>query len=213
MASGIFAGHQNQACVRFIFFEPRFSREDWATIEVPSTIERQGFGIPLYSNSTYPFKVNPPFVMDEPDQRYTTYNQRNPVGSYTRSFTVPTAWKNKKIILHLAGSSSGTFVWVNGKKVGYSQDSRLPAEFLLNDYLVEGENFIAIETYKYCDGSYLEDQDFWRFSGLYRDVFIRAIPEISLWDVYVRPEVDLDTKCGSVQIHYSSANFTQEKKK
>lgn len=194
------------------FFEPRFSHEDWATIEVPSTIERQGFGIPLYSNSTYPFKVNPPFVMDEPDQRYTTYNQRNPVGSYTRSFTVPTAWKNKKIILHLAGSSSGTFVWVNGKKVGYSQDSRLPAEFLLNDYLVEGENFIAIETYKYCDGSYLEDQDFWRFSGLYRDVFIRAIPEISLWDVYARPEVDLDTKCGSVQIHYSSVNFTQEKK-
>lgn len=191
------------------FFNPQFSHENWVTIEVPSTIERQGFGIPLYTNSTYPFKVNPPFVMDEPDSCYTTYNQRNPVGSYVRTFTVPAVWKGKKIILHLAGASSGTFVWLNGKKVGYSQDSRLPAEFLLNDYLIEGENLIAIETYKYCDGSYLEDQDYWRFSGLFRDVFIRAIPEIGLWDIYAKPEVDLETKCGRIQLHYSPVNFTQ----
>jgi beta-galactosidase len=116
--------------------------------------------------------------MDEPDPRFTTYLQRNPVGSYCRTFSIPENWKDKQIILHLAGASSATFVYLNGKKVGYSQDSRLPAEFDLSGYMVKGENFLAIETYKYCDGSYLEDQDYWRFSGLFRDVFIRAVPKI-----------------------------------
>lgn len=193
------------------FFHPGFSYEGWATIEVPSTIERQGFGTPIYTNFTYPFKVNPPFVMDEPDRRYTTYKQRNPVGSYVRTFTVPAAWKGKKVLLHLAGASSGTFIWLNGKKVGYSQDSRLPAEFVLNDYLTDGENLLAIETYKYCDGSYLEDQDYWRFSGLFRDVYIRAVPEVSLWDVYACPEVDLATTRGRIQLQYSPVNFTVQK--
>lgn len=190
------------------FYKPEYPRTGWTTIEVPSTIERQGYGVSLYTNSTYPFKANPPFVMDEPDHRYTTYKQRNPVGSYCRTFTVPEAWKGKKIILHLAGASSGTFVWVNGKKVGYSQDSRLPAEFVLNDYLKEGENFLAIETYKYCDGSYLEDQDYWRFCGLYRDVWLCAVPEVSLWDVYAAPDVDLQTGSGRVCLYYSPVNFS-----
>jgi beta-galactosidase len=190
------------------FYKPDFSRKDWATINVPSTIERQGFGVPLYTNSVYPFKVNPPFVMDEPDPKYTTYLQRNPVGSYCRTFTVPEEWEGKRIILHLAGSSSGTFVWVNGKKVGYSQDSRLPAEFDLTDFLVSGENFLAIETYKYSDGSYLEDQDYWRLSGIFRDVFIRAVPQTTLWDVYAQPKVNLANRQGSIVLHYSSANFS-----
>ncbi|MDP2843190.1 MAG: glycoside hydrolase family 2 TIM barrel-domain containing protein, partial [Acetobacterium sp.] len=107
-----------------------------------------------------------------------------------------------------AGSSSGTFVWVNGKKVGYSQDSRLPAEFDLTDFLVSGENFLAIETYKYCDGSYLEDQDYWRLSGIFRDVFIRAVPQATLWDVYAQPKVNLENQKGSIVLHYSAANFS-----
>ncbi len=191
------------------FYQPEFVRQGWETIEVPSTIERQGFGLSLYTNSVYPFKVNPPFVMDEPDPKYTTFSQRNPVGSYCRNFTVPENWKGKRIILHLAGSSSGTFVWLNGKKVGYSQDSRLPAEFDLTNYLVAGENFLAIETYKYCDGSYLEDQDYWRFSGIFRDVFIRAVPEATLWDVYARPILDLEKKQGSIVLQYTPGNFTK----
>lgn len=195
------------------FYKPDYSHSGWATIEVPSTIERQGYGVSHYTNSTYPFKANPPYVMEEPDSRYTSYEQRNPVGSYCRTFTVPKEWKGKKILLHLAGASSGTFVWVNGKQVGYSQDSRLPAEFVLNDYLQEGENFLAIETYKYCDGSYLEDQDYWRFSGLYRDVWLRAVPEVALWDVYAAPEVDLQTRTGKVSLHYSPVNFTSKRGK
>jgi beta-galactosidase len=195
------------------FYMPDFPRNDWKTIKVPSTIERQGFGVPLYTNKIYPFKANPPFVMDEPDPRFTTFLQRNPVGSYCRTFSVPDNWKDKRIILHLASASSAVFVWVNGKKIGYSQDSRLPAEFDLSDFLIKGENFLAIETYKYCDGSYLEDQDFWRFSGLFRDVFIRAVPKITLWDVYAQPEVNLKGKNGSITLHYSTSSLSGKTEK
>lgn len=190
------------------FYRTDFSHDSWKTIQVPSTIERQGYGIPHYTNSDYPFKVNPPYVMNEPDSRYTTYKQRNPVGSYVRMFTVPEDWNDKQIILHLAGASSAVFVWVNGKKVGYSQDSRLPAEFLLNDYLVKGENLLAIETYKYSDGSYLEDQDYWRLSGIYRDVFLRAVPKTSLWDIYAQPKLQMVEQEGSICIHYTPVNFS-----
>ena len=142
------------------FFKSNFSHDNWDYIPVPSTIERQGHGVPLYTNSIYPFKVDPPFVMGEPDSTYTNFLNRNPVGSYYRTFTVPEQWKDKRTILHLAGASSAVFVWVNGRKVGYSQGSRLPAEFDVTDYLQDGENSLAIETYKYSDGSYLEDQDY-----------------------------------------------------
>ncbi len=195
------------------FYKPEYDHTNWATIEVPSTMERQGFGTPIYTNSTYPFKANPPFVMSEPDKRYTTYKERNPVGSYCRTFTVPDSWSGKRIILYLAGSSSGTFVWVNGKKVGYSEDSRLPAEFDITEYINKKDNFLAIEVYKYTDGSYLEDQDYWRLSGIFRDVFIRAVPPATLWDVYAQPVVDVDKKQGNIQLHYTPANFTGKQKK
>ena len=150
--------------------------------------------------------------MDEPNHKYTTFKQRNPVGSFCRTFLIPEEWKNdKEIILHLAGVGPAAFVWINGEKVGYTQDPRLPAEFSINKYLKKGENFLAIEVYKYCDGSYLEDQDFWRLSGIFRDVFIRAVPKISLWDVYAQPELDLSTRKGKITLHYTSANFTPQK--
>jgi beta-galactosidase len=148
--------------------------------------------------------------METPDKKYTSYNERNPVGSYRRTFTIPQDWKEKQIILHLAGASSGTFVWINGSKVGYSQDSRLPAEFDITSFLKPGENNIAIETYKYCDGSYLEDQDYWRMSGIYRDIFIRAVPRTALWDIYGEPIVNLSDKNGSIRIHYTPVNFTSK---
>ncbi len=190
------------------FYKSDYSHDNWDYIPVPSTIERQGYGVPLYTNSVYPFKVNPPFVMGIPDSTYTSFLNRNPVGSYYRTFTVPEEWKNKRTILHLAGASSAIFVWVNGQKVGYSQGSRLPAEFDVTDYLHSGENSLAIETYKYCDGSYLEDQDYWRLSGLYRDVFLRAVPEVALWDVYAQPSVDLSDEKGTVTLHYTPVNFS-----
>ena len=194
------------------FYKPEFNRNDWKKIEVPSIIERQGYGTPLYVNSTYPFKVNPPFIMDEPNHKYTTFKQRNPVGSFCRTFLLPEEWGNdKEIILHLAGAGPAAFIWINGEKVGYTQDPRLPAEFSINKYLKKGENLLAIEVYKYCDGSYLEDQDFWRLSGIFRDVFIRAVPKISLWDIYAQPELDLSSHKGKINLHYTPANFTEKR--
>ena len=194
------------------FYKPEFNRNDWKKIEVPSIIERQGYGTPLYVNSTYPFKVNPPFIMDEPNHKYTTFKQRNPVGSFCRTFLLPEEWGNdKEIILHLAGAGPAAFIWINGEKVGYTQDPRLPAEFSINKYLKKGENLLAIEVYQYCDGSYLEDQDFWRLSGIFRDVFIRAVPKISLWDIYAQPELDLSSHKGKINLHYTPANFTEKR--
>lgn len=194
------------------FYKPEFNRNDWKKIEVPSIIERQGYGTPLYVNSTYPFKVNPPFIMDEPNHKYTTFKQRNPVGSFCRTFLLPEEWGNdKEIILHLAGAGPAAFIWINGEKVGYTQDPRLPAEFSINKYLKKGENLLAIEVYKYCDGSYLEDQDFWRLSGIFRDVFIRAVPKTSLWDIYAQPELDLSSHKGKINLHYTPANFTEKR--
>lgn len=190
------------------FFQPKFNSDKWPSIRVPSVIEREGYGVPLYVNITYPFKVNPPRVMDTPEVNFTTYKQRNPVGSFLRYFTVPEEWTDKQIIIHFAGVSSAFFIWINGEKVGYSQDSRLPAEFDITRYLKKGDNLIAVEVYKYCDGSYLEDQDFWRLSGIFRDVFIRAVPTVSLFDIYAQPSVDLKSKSGSVTLYYKSANYT-----
>ncbi len=141
-----------------------------------------------------------------------TFKQRNPVGSFCRTFLLPEEWGNdKEIILHLAGAGPAAFIWINGEKVGYTQDPRLPAEFSINKYLKKGENLLAIEVYKYCDGSYLEDQDFWRLSGIFRDVFIRAVPKISLWDIYAQPELDLSSHKGKINLHYTPANFTEKR--
>lgn len=190
------------------FYKLDYNRNNWKTIPVPSTIERQGYDVPLYVNIIYPFKVDPPNVMGEPDSSYTNFSQRNPVGSFTKKFTVPDDWLNQQIIVHFAGVSSAAFVWVNGEKVGYTQDSRLPAEFDITNYVKKGENLLAVEVYKYSDGSYLEDQDFWRLTGIFRDVFIRTVPKVSLWDVYAEPKVDLKSKQGRIALHFATSNFT-----
>ncbi len=192
------------------FYKTDFDRSNWDSIPVPSTIERQGYGTPLYVNIEYPFKVDPPNVMGTPDSSFTSFKNRNPVGSYIKTFHVPEEWHDKQVILHFAGISSAAFVWINGKKVGYSQGSRLPAEFDITEHLIKGQNLLAVEVYKYCDGSYLEDQDFWRLSGIFRDVFIRAIPKVTLWDVYAEPIINLQNNNGKLKIHFSPANFTNK---
>ncbi len=183
------------------FFETGFDMSDWDTIPVPSTWEREGYGTPLYVNITYPFKVDPPKVMGEPDPAFTSFNERNPVGSYLREFEVPNEWDDMRVVLHFGGVRSAMFVWVNGQKVGYSQGSRLPAEFDVTDALVPGKNRLAVEVYRFSDGSYLEDQDFWRLSGIFRDVFITALPAQGLWDAYAQPEIDLKSGKGKVILH------------
>ncbi len=182
------------------FSEADFDASSWKTIPVPSTWEREGYGTPLYVNITYPLKVDPPRVMGEPDPSFTSYKERNPVGSYIREFEVPTEWDGMRTILHFGGVRSAMFVWVNGKKIGYSQGSRLPAEFDITDALQPGTNRLAVEVYKFSDASYIEDQDFWRLSGIYRDVFLTAMPKDGLWDIYAQPEVDLKNQSGRITL-------------
>ncbi|QDU90329.1 Beta-galactosidase [Pirellulimonas nuda] len=183
------------------FYVEDFDASGWNDIPVPSTWEREGYGTPQYTNFKYPFKVDSPRVMGEPDPKFTSYKERNPVGSYLREFEVPAEWDGKRIILHFGGVRSAMFVWVNGEKVGYSQGSRLPAEFDITDALQPGANRLAVEVYRYSDGSYLEDQDFWRLSGIFRDVFLTAVPAEGLWDVYAEPDYNPKTGRGSVRIH------------
>ena len=160
----------------------------WTTIRVPANWEVNGFGTPIYSSSGYTFKVNPPYVMDEPKPAYTAYEERNPTGEYLRSFTLPNGWDTDggRTILRFDGVMSAFFVVINGKDVGYSQGSNHPSEFDVTPYLHAGSNDIRLTVYKYSDGSYLEDQDAWRFGGIHRDVTIFHTPALHIRDFTVR---------------------------
>ncbi|MEM9983608.1 MAG: glycoside hydrolase family 2 TIM barrel-domain containing protein [Bacteroidota bacterium] len=161
------------------FFESQFDFSDWDQIEVPSCWEMKGYGTPIYTNSTYPFSANPPYI-----------DRDNPVGSYLKEFELPTDWDDQEVILHFGGVSSAFYCWINGEMVGYSQDSRLPAEFDVTPYLRSGRNTIAVQVYRWSDGSYLEDQDHWRMSGLHREVMLMAQPEVAINDFFVRTKLN-----------------------
>ena len=156
------------------FYSENYSTDKWDNILVPGNWELQGFGIPIYSNIAYPFKPDPPKVTSEPAKNFTSFLQRNPVGSYSTTFSIPESWNNKQIFINFGGVQSAMYVWVNGQKVGYSENSMSPAEFDITRYIRKGENKLAVEVYRWCDGSYLEDQDIWRFSGIFRDVDLIA---------------------------------------
>ena len=148
------------------FHKPGFDASRWFTIDVPSCVEMRGYGIPIYTNIRYPHQRKPPLIGTE----------YNPVSSYLRRFTVPDAWQGRPVFIRFDGVYSAFYLWVNGTYVGYSEDSKLPAEFNLTKYLKEGENTLAVEVYRWSDGSYLEDQDMFRFSGIYRDVSLFSPP-------------------------------------
>jgi len=175
------------------FFKPGFDASEWDTIKVPSTWELQGYGTPLYSGWEYPFKVDPPFVTKEPPRRKTSYLERNPVGSYLREFELPDGWlKDGQVFVRLNGVASAFYLYINGEKVGYGEDSFSPDEFNITKYVKPGKNSIAVEVYHFSDGSYLEDQDFFRFSGIFRDVVLFRTPEVAIRDIFMRPSLDKD---------------------
>ncbi len=166
------------------FHDVHFDDSAWGEIAVPSNWQMHGYGIPIYTNVTYPFPRNPPRIPHD----------YNPVGSYRRTFRLPSDWQHgREVFIHFAGVQSAFYLWINGKKVGYSQGSMTPAEFRITPFLNEGENVVAAEVYRWCDGSYLEDQDFWRLSGIYRDVFLFSTPKVHVRDFFVRS--DLDETC------------------
>ena len=188
------------------FHAPEFDTTAWKTIPVPSCWELNGHGVPIYLNSKYPFAVNPPRVMDEPPKEFTTHARRNPVGSYLRSFEVPAGWPDQRVLLHFAGVSSAMYVWVNGTRIGYSEDSRSPAEFDITKALKPGPNTLAVEVYRFSDASYLEDQDMWRLSGIFRDVFLYTTPNVTVWDSFVHAKFDEGLQNADVSLHYTLRN-------
>lgn len=163
------------------FYRTNYSDKDWATIPVPSNWEMHGYGTPIYTNITYPFRNNPPFIQGQ--KGYTVTDEPNAVGSYRREFTLPQDWKDKEIFINFEGVYSAMYVWVNGKKVGYSQGASNDARFDITKYVHPGKNLLAVEVYRWSDGSYLEDQDMFRLSGIHRDVYLTASPKTYLGDV------------------------------
>ena len=182
------------------FYRTDLNDKGWDRIEVPANWEVNGYGTPIYASAGYVFKIDPPRVMGTPKQKYTTYDERNPVGQYRRTFTVPVNWQLGQTFLRFDGVMSAFYVWINGEKVGYSQGSMEPSEFNITKYLRGGENQIAVEVYRYSDGSYLEDQDFWRFGGIHRDVTIFHTEDVRLTDYTVRTLPDADYRNFTLQI-------------
>ena len=176
------------------FYRTDFDDSGWIKFPVPANWEvndgNHSIGTPIYISAGYPFKIDPPYVMSEPKREWTTYEERNPTGQYRRTFTLPAGWQVGQTFLRFEGVMSAFYVWINGKKVGYSQGSMEPSEFNITSYLRQGDNQIAVEVYKYSDGSYLEDQDFWRFGGIHRDVLLYHTPDVRLRDVAIRASMD-----------------------
>ena len=180
------------------FWKVGFNDKGWNDIPVPGVWELHGYGDPIYVNIGYAwrnqFKNNPPYVPTE----------ENHVGSYRREITVPASWKGKDIIAHFGSVTSNMYLWVNGKYVGYSEDSKLEAEFNLTPYLKPGQkNLIAFQVFRWCDGTYLEDQDFFRYSGVGRDCYLYARDKKRIEDIRVTPDLDANYKNGSLNIALS----------
>ncbi len=181
------------------FYKKRVKR--WDKIEVPSNWELQGYDIPIYSSAVYPFRpVNPPYVPRD----------YNAVGSYQRVFTVPRDWQDMNITLHFGGVNSAFKVWVNGKFLGYGEDSCLPSEFNVTPYLKKGENRLSVQVIRWSDASYLQDQDHWRMSGIQREVFLMAEPKLRLADFFVQTKLDNDYQDATLSVRPRFDNYTGE---
>jgi len=179
------------------FYKTSYDVSSWKEIPVPSNWEMLGYGTPIYTNITYPFKNNPPLIQSQ--KGYTNEKEPNPVGSYRKTFNIPANWDGKEIFLHFDGVYSGIYVWINGKKVGYSEGANNDAEFNITQFVKTGENIIAAEVYRWTDASYIEDQDMFRLSGIHRDVYVYATPKTHIYDYSLLSEFTGD--------NYSSAQF------
>lgn len=168
------------------FWEASFDDAAWRSIPVPSNVELHGYGIPIYVNIDYPWAKpwTPPFVPpDDPN---------NSVNSYRHTFHLPPAWSGRRVLITFDGVNSFFYLWVNGRKVGFGKDSRTPVEFDITGYVQPGENLLAVENLRWCDGSYLEDQDFWRLSGIFRDVYLWSPPSVHIRDFEIQTDLDAE---------------------
>ena len=192
------------------FFLENFDVSGWDKITVPGNWQTQGFGTPIYTNIIYPFQRNRPSVTSEPPRDWTAYENRNPVGSYVTFFDVTKEMLSQNLILHFGGVHSAMYVWINGQRVGYSQNSMSPAEFDITKYLREGQNKLAVEVYRWCDGSYLEDQDMWRLSGIFRSVKLWVRPPVHIADYHVTAVPNHDFSQANVTVDIALCNTSKK---
>ncbi len=189
------------------FYAIDYDYSNWKEIPVPSCVEMEGYGIPIYSNYNYPF-VSPKMI-DPTKFDLTPYSKAGhsdayhmignpwigengplPIALYRKEFSIPSDWDGRQIFIHFDGVISAFYLWINGEYVGFSKDSMTPAEFNITSYLQAGTNLIAVQVHKWSDASYLEDQDMWRMSGIYRDVFLFSAPETCISDFFIKTELD-----------------------
>ena len=186
------------------FYKESYSTSKWDAIKVPANWEVEGYGIPVYVNASYPFQKGRLAPPDIPDGY-------NPVGSYKRNFQLPKNWDGKELFIHFGAVKSAFYIWINGKKVGYSQGSKLPAEFNITNFVKKGTNSIALEVYRWSDGSYLECQDFWRISGIERDVYIYARPQVYLEDYFAKTGLSANYTDGIFNLELDVKNVHSKK--
>jgi len=182
------------------YYRLDFDDAVWKEIAVPSNWELQGYGIPIYTNIVYPFPANPPFVN----------NEYNPVGTYRRTFEVPINWQDQAIILHFGSISGYAEVYVNGQKVGMSKVAKTPAEFNITPYIKAGKNTLAVQVIRWHDGSYLEDQDMWRLTGIERDVYLQAYPKTTIWDYFIKADLTNNYQNGLLQATINLRSFAKD---
>lgn len=183
------------------FWQNDFADNDWETIPVPANPEIHGYGIPIYVNIPYPWRKpwTPPLVPgDDPN---------NTINYYRKNFTVPKDWDGRPVFITFDGVNSFFYLWVNGQKVGFGKDSRTPVEFDITQYLRPGENTLAVENFRWCDGSYLEDQDFWRMSGIFRDVYLWSPPELHIQDFEIKTHLDETYTTATFKVAVSVVNY------
>lgn len=174
------------------FYKEGYDVSGWDEIPVPSSWEMLGYGTPIYTNVTYPHKNQPPFI--RPVEGWTIEKEKNPTGSYKREFFIQEDWLDKEVFLHFDGCYSALYVWINGQKIGYSQGANNDAEFDISKYLKKGLNTLACEVYRWSDGSYLEDQDMFRLSGIHRNVYLYATQKVRVRDFHITDKLSEDMK-------------------
>jgi Beta-galactosidase/beta-glucuronidase len=196
-----FLYYNNQNLIPENIISPSTKNIKWNKIKVPGNMELQGYGTPVYINHGFDFATSNPVPPTLPDII--------PAGVYQRTFNIPENWMERDIFLQIAGSKSGTYVYINGKEVGYSEDSKNPAEYNISKYVKSGENYLVIKTLKWCTGSYLESQDFWRLSGIERDVFVWSQPKLGVRDFRIISTLDDSYKNGIFKLSVDVINNNQ----
>ena len=186
------------------FYAKDLNDNSWADIRVPLSWEMANYGKPVYTNVGYPFKNNPPDANTGMSDYGVT--DHNATGFYRRTINIPETWKDKRVFVHFDGVYSATVVWVNGKYVGYSQDSNTDAEFDITDFVTTGDNQLSVRVYRWCDGSYLEGQDMWHLSGIHRDVYLVATPKVFVSDHYITSSLNSDATSGSMSVKLTVDN-------